>query len=167
LKSVSFEAEILLEGINPYVDAPLDTGKMWRRKGNIPVRIELDGERFLATLVPLGSKRTPLGPGRLHRLYLNGVMRTKVGKDVGDRVQVSLSMDNRVRRVPMVPALAREFRKDLKAKAAFEQLAPSRRKEVLRYLGSLKSDEAVERNVLKVMRTLRSPRSSGRPPYMR
>ncbi|HXC05387.1 MAG TPA: YdeI/OmpD-associated family protein, partial [Bacteroidia bacterium] len=41
-----------------------------------------------------------------------------------------------------------------KALAVFEQLPPYRRKEIVRYIASLKAEESVERNVLKVIQHL-------------
>jgi uncharacterized protein YdeI (YjbR/CyaY-like superfamily) len=54
----------------------------------------------------------------------------------------------------MPGALADAFRKDKMAKAAFDRLTPSRRKEILRYLGSLKSPGSIEKNVRRVIAQL-------------
>jgi hypothetical protein len=105
--------------------------------------------------MPLGLKRTKGAPGTHHRLYLHGLMRKAVGKDVGDRIGVVLQLDLKPPVVPMNPALANELKKDPKAKVVFAGLSPSHQKELNRYLNHLKSSEALQRNVDKVMGYLR------------
>ena len=160
MRRVTFSSVIRKEGINPYVDPPLGTGGKLGKKGVVPVKVRLDGKLFQANLMPLGVKRTKAKPGEHHRLYLHGIMRKAVGKDVGDRVQVELGLDTKPRMEPMNPALAWKLKKDAKAKAVFDRLSPSHRKELNRYLNHLKGREALQRNVDKVMRYLRQSRAT-------
>jgi uncharacterized protein YdeI (YjbR/CyaY-like superfamily) len=74
-------------------------------------------------------------------------MRRAANKDVGDRVTVDLEFDPEPRLVPMPPMFKRALSKNPAAKAAFEAMAPSRRKEILRYLASLKTEVSLRRNV--------------------
>jgi len=155
---VSFRAKIEKEGVNPYVDPPLGTaGVLGRPGGVVPVRVLLEGKPFSANLMPLGQKRTRAKPGTHHRLYLHGVMRKAIGKDVGDRVKVTLALDTRKREEPMNPALAKRLRRNAKARKVFEAFSPSRRKELNRYLNHLKGREALARNLRKVMGYLTNP----------
>ena len=161
VKRVSFTATILKEGINPYVDPPLGTGRRLGREGGvIPVKVRLDRKPFLANLMPLGTKRTKAKTGEHHRLYLHGIMRKAIGKDVGDRVEVELALDTKPRVEPMNPALAQRLKKDPLAKAVFEKLSPSHQKELNRYLNHLKAAEALQRNVEKVMKYLRDKKAT-------
>lgn len=155
--TVCFSAVILKEGVNPYVDTPIGAGKVLGAKGTIPVVAQLDGKNFKANLVPLGLKRG-FASGSHHRLYLNAIMRTGIGKETGDKIRVFLTVDRAVRTTPMVPVLAQALKKDATAKKVFDKLSPSHRKELLRYLGFLKSKEALQRNVKKVMKHLRDPK---------
>ncbi len=125
------------------------------KKGVISVKVWLDSLPFRANLMPLGLKRTKATPGTHHRLYLHGVMRKAVGKDVGDRIGVVLQLDLKPPVVPMNPALAGESKKDPKAKSVFKRLSPSHQKELNRYLNHLKSPETLQRNIDKVMGYLR------------
>ncbi|MGH7739662.1 MAG: DUF1905 domain-containing protein [bacterium] len=159
MKKISFQAVIQKEGINPYVDPPLGTGKaLGRLKGVIPVKIWLADQPFQTNLMPLGAKRSKAAVGEHHRLYLHGLMRKAMGKDVGDRIKVVLALDTQDRTEPMNPVLAKAFKKFSKAKAVFEQLSPSHQKELNRYLNRLKSKEALERNLMKVMDYLTKPK---------
>lgn len=142
--SVSFSAAIKKKGINPYIDVPKRVSAHFGTRGNIPVKGTLDG-------VPVRVTLTPLGGGR-HELYMNLDMRRRSGTDVGDRVHLVLTQDKTSRMPKTLPVLARALRKKPGAAAAWRAATPSRRKEILRYLHSLKTAESVERNVAKIIR---------------
>ena len=138
-----FRARIQIIGVNPYVSVPADRlvllfKQAARTRGPIPVCGELDGHAFRQTLVKYAGA---------WRLYLNTPMRKAANKDVGQSVMVNLGFDPNPRLVPMSPAFKRALAKDLAAKTVFESLAPSRKKEILRYLGSLKRQDTLRRNV--------------------
>jgi len=161
MKKVRFTALIRKEDINPYVDPPLGTGeKLGRKGGVIPVKVLLEGKPFRANLVPLGEKRTKAAPGKHHRLYLNGPMRKAAGKETDDRIRVVLALDLKPRVEPLPKALGVKLKRDWRARKTFEKLSPSHQKELKRYLNHLKSREALERNVDKVMRYLRESRAT-------
>jgi len=61
------------------------------------------------------------------------------------------------------PALAKALAADRKAKAAFDALSPSRRKELLRYLGNLKREESLTRNVRRTLRHLTGKKVDASP----
>jgi uncharacterized protein YdeI (YjbR/CyaY-like superfamily) len=81
-------------------------------------------------------------------------MREAAGVGVGDQVRVWLMPDHRSREMPMHPALDAALAENLRARQAWEALAPSRRKEVLTYLNFLKTPAAVERAVQKTLEVL-------------
>lgn len=155
----AFRAEILIIGINPYVLLPERTleklfAQATKDKGPIPVHGTLDGHAFIQTLVKYAGA---------WRLYLNGPMLKAVQKGVGDEVSVRIGHDPRDRSTPMPPALETALRKNKKAHAIFDALPPSRRKEIMRYIGRLKSEEAIARNVARAIGFLEGKeRFSGR-----
>jgi hypothetical protein len=116
-----------------------------KTKGPIRVRGKLNGKDFIQTVVRYQAA---------WRLYLNAQMRLDAGIDVGDEARVRLEFDPTPRDVPMHRQLGRALSKNRDAKSAFAKLTPSRQTEILRYLNSLKSAEAVARNVEKVVRQL-------------
>ncbi|MHB8963505.1 MAG: YdeI/OmpD-associated family protein [Saccharofermentanales bacterium] len=71
-------------------------------KGNIPVKISVDGHPFLHTL--LGSRNG-------HYLVYNEFIRRAVGKDIGDILHVTLEKDEQPR-VFTVPAYIETILKD-------------------------------------------------------
>ena len=146
----TFSATIYKLGINPVVDTPdvvLNAifEQAGRSKGPVPVRGKINGAEFLQTLVKYQGA---------WRLYINGPMLKDSGLTVGDIAHVEIAFDSRPREEPMSPRLNAEFRKNPAAAIAFELLPPSRRKEILRYLNSLKSDDSIDRNVARVMEQL-------------
>jgi hypothetical protein len=146
-----FRAFIAVLGINPYVLVPPGHLKALfkaagRDKGPIPLKGRLDGVPFKQTLVKYQGA---------WRLYLNTPMRRAARKAVGDRVTVHLEFDPKPRVEPMPPKFRRALIRHSAARTAFERLAPSRKKEILRYLNGLKTQASLERNIEIVMGHLR------------
>jgi len=151
----SFSRRIFKLGINPCVDVPetilnelfREAGK---RKGPVPVRGRLNGKEFKQTVVRYQGA---------WRLYLNTQMRRDAGIDVGDDAKVEIEFDPEPRIVPMHPKLALALAKNRKATVAFKKLPPSHRKEILRYLNSMKTEESAVRNIERVIGHLLGKRS--------
>jgi len=147
----SFSAKIfIISKINPVVDVPEEVleylfKKAGKNKGPIPVKGKLNGKKFIQTVVKYGGA---------WRLYLNGPMRASAGIDTGDIANVEIDFDPAPPEISMNPSLAKALTKNKPAKAAFDALAPYRRKEILRYLGSMKTEESLARNVEKVVKNL-------------
>lgn len=132
--------------INPCVAVPRSLSASFDIKGYIAVELDLEATKHKANLVPLGSGN--------YRLYLNGVMLKATGWKVGDTVTIKLRHDPKPRVEPVPKALIEAFSSHPKAQVAFDALTPSRRKEISRYINNLKSTEAIERNVSKVVAAL-------------
>jgi len=153
----SYSAKILKIGVNPYVVVPETVLRALfkasgKTSGPIPVRGTLNGKQFKQTLVKYQGA---------WRLYFNTSMRRAAGIDVGDVARVKIEFDPEPRTVPMHPMLGRALAVNKEAKAVFELLPPSRQKEILRYLGSLKTEESTQRIVAMVMRQLVGKKTKG------
>ncbi|MEI9944176.1 MAG: DUF1905 domain-containing protein [Chitinophagaceae bacterium] len=143
----SFTAKIYKIGINPYVLLPAAVLKelfkeAGKNKGPIPVHGTLNGHPFIQHLIKYSGK---------WRLYLNTPMRKGAGIDVGDMANVKIEYDPEKRIIPVHPKLQSAFNQNKKAKAVFDKLIPSRQKEIVRYIGNLKSDEAIEKNIKRAI----------------
>jgi hypothetical protein len=146
----SFKAKIEIIGVNPYVLLPASVLKVifkqaGKEKGAIAVRGKLDGNPYTQTLVKYSGK---------WRLYLNGPMRKIAGKDVGDRVEVTIEFDPLERTIPIPPKFLKALQDNPRAKHVFEQLSPSRQKEIARYIANLKSEEAITKNITRAIKFL-------------
>ena len=138
-----FSAAIRKVGINPCVDVPEKITKSFGIKGHIPVKGKINGKNFIQTLVPLGNGG--------HRLYISTYMRQSAKVGVRNKLKITLEIDKKPRIAPMPEALAKALSKDKTAKSGWEKLIPSRKKEILAYLNSLKAKESVERNIERLL----------------
>lgn len=151
---MQFRAKIEIRGINPYVMVSAARARRikadWKRP--MPVLVQVNGEPDPAWPINM----MPAGDGRFY-LYLDGVVRKASGTSVGDTVDVSIVFDPAYKSGPQheMPAeLGLRLEGDPRAKARWEGLSPSLKKEVLRYLANLKSDAARQRNIERAVRVL-------------
>ncbi len=152
----TFRAKIYKVGINLVVEVPYRVTKtMQPKKGYIPVNGTIEGHSFQQTLCPVKDKP--------YRLYVNGLMLKGSGMSLGKMPKFVIEQDlsDKPREDSVItPA----FKKRLTAAGVWEtfsKLTPSRQKEIVRYLHYLKTEESKERNLKKVIETLRSGSASG------
>jgi len=152
--ALRFNATMDIYNGNPYVlmsasrAAELKPG--WRKP--MPVLVQINGKPNL----PWRINMMPIGDGSFY-LYLHGDVRKASGTKVGDRVAVSVCYDAEYKNGPMHPMpewFSLLLSKNKKAKQSWEELVPSRKKEILRYFFWIKSDEARERNAEKALHVL-------------
>src|SRR5579883_953185 len=150
---VRFTAKIEVIGVNPYVRVPLRITKHFGNRGYVPVTVHLGEGRVPSTLVPIGQGS--------HRLYINGVMLRHTDSRPGDRVTIGLELDVRNRQLEIPDFLLSELNSRLLARTRWEALAPSKRKEIIRYLTSGKRSETRSRNLTKLLKILESKSGVG------
>jgi hypothetical protein len=148
---VSYSGVIKIIGVNPYLSVPKKIlsaifKQSGKEKGPIPVKGTLNGKPFIQTLVKYQGE---------WRLYLNTPMRKAAGIDVGDKGIVEIAFDPKPRLEPMPPKFKLALSKDKTAKSTYEKLIPSRKKEILRYLNSMKTEASLEKNIEKFLMHLR------------
>lgn len=151
---MKFQAAIEIRGVNPYVHISAARASAvkdgWRKP--LPVLMRINGEPE----TPWRTCMMPAGDGSFY-LYLHGPSRKHSRTQVGDRVIVEIVCDSSYRGGParLPKWFASALAKTPKAKKAWAVLTPSRKKEVVRYLSSLKSPETKARNLAKAMQALR------------
>jgi len=149
-KPKAFKAEIKIIGINPFVFVPEEAlnyvfHQSGKNKGQLPVKMKIDGHEFKQTLVKYAGD---------WRLYLNTPMRKAAGKDIGDPVTFEIEFDTEERTISINPKLLHALAKNKQAKDIFDGLAPHLQKEIIRYIANLKTEESVDRNVKKAIQFL-------------
>jgi Bacteriocin-protection, YdeI or OmpD-Associated/Domain of unknown function (DUF1905) len=87
-------------------------------------------------------------------LGLSRAVRQEAGVEAGDTVEVRLELDTAPREVDVPPALAGALEADDEARAAFDRLAYTHRKEFARWVEEAKRDETRERRVAKALEML-------------
>lgn len=144
---IAFTALIEIIGVNPFVYLPekvleqvfLQAGK---DKGKIPVKMTIDGHAFIQTLVRYSGH---------WRLYLNTPMRKAAMKEVGDTAVFEIWYDPEERIVVLHPKFITALEQNPEARKVYDQLPPSRRQEIAKYLSFLKTEESLDRNVKKAI----------------
>ena len=91
---------------------------------------------------------------------LSKAVRTAAGVEAGAEVQVTLELDTEERTVELPEELSAALAGDAKAKAGFDGLSYTHRKEYARWIGESKKPETRERRLVKGLEQLRE----GKPP---
>lgn len=150
MKDNSFTATLDIIGINPFVFVPeeiLDRifDESWRNKSPIPVKGTVNGKEFTQNLMKyLGE----------WRLYINLTMLKNSPKRIGEVIEVVLEYDDSDRSIAIHPQLEKSIRESALAAKNFENLIPSRRHELIRYINNLKTEASIQRNIEKIMKHL-------------
>ena len=131
-----FESTVYRFGINPILDVPERVSERFReysRAGRVLVHGTLNCVPIRATLVPAGGGR--------HRMYLNAGMRAAADVDVGDTARLELRPC--ASEEALVPEeIYAELDRIPGARAAFDALPVSGRREWLRYIDDARTAKA-------------------------
>jgi hypothetical protein len=143
----SFNAQIQIIGINPYVLLPDEVlteifTQAKKDKGPIPVKGFVNGDPFLQRLVKLKG---------LWRLYINTSMLKNSPKRIGETINIEIEFDPEKRIIEHHPKFVSALKGNKEAKAIFDNLTPSLQLEIVRYISSLKTEASVNRNVIKAI----------------
>lgn len=153
MPGVAFAAVMDIRDGNPFVPvAAAQAAKLRPGRRPLPVLVTVNGKPD----PPWRINLMPAGDGSFY-LYLHGDVRKASGTRVGDRVRIVLDFDAAYRNGPLHPMpawFAKPLRADKAAHLAWKALIPSRKKEILRYLSWLKTEEARQRNVEKALHVL-------------
>ena len=142
--AVTFTITILkAEGLNatgisvpPDAIAALDSGKKPK------VKISLNGYTYRSTVAAYGD---------VYMLPLNQEHRAAAGVDAGDEVEVTLELDTEPRTVEVPDDLAAALDRKPGARAAFDALSYSARKEHVRQVNEAKAQETRERRIANIV----------------
>lgn len=141
----SFRATLEIIGINPFVFVPENIleelfMEAKKRSGYIPISGTINGKSYTQTLVKYSGE---------WRLYINTLMLKDSPKRIGEEIEVVVGIDHSDRSIPVHPKLKAALKADPEAKKVFDGLPPSRRKEIVRYINNLKTEESVDKNIVK------------------
>ena len=145
--STPFTAELEIIDGNPFVRLPstvLDEvlHEAGRTTGPIPVRGTVNGEPYQQTLVKFRAA---------WRLYVNMTMLDDSPRRIGESIGATVGFDPSDRTIAPHPKLVAMLDSNPAAKTAFDDMAPSRQKEIVRYIDNLKTEESVDRNVRRAL----------------
>jgi ribosomal protein L11 len=112
-----------------------------------PVRFTVAGTTIEGRIGRMGGENL---------MGFNKAVRAQLGVEAGDVIDVEIVLDDAPRAVEVPPALEAELAAHPGARAAWEALAPSRRKEHARSIADAKQDSTRQRRVEKAMQELLS-----------
>ena len=142
-----FAGRIYRVGLIRYVDVPAAVSKaLCREATNMPVCGAVEGVPLRTTLV---SRRNGC-----HRVAIHGDIRKKLCVDAGAIVEIAMERDEESREPALPPALVVTLRQAPRAQAVFKGMTAALRRQIVRNITSVKSQEALERRVGKVVARL-------------
>jgi hypothetical protein len=115
-----------------------------------PVRVTANGITVLARVGRMGGENL---------LGFSKKLRAELGVEIGQHIDVEITLDTQARIVELPPALADGFAGDPAAKAAFDALAPSHQKEFARWVGEAKRAQTTLSRVEQTLHMLREGRT--------
>ncbi len=144
---LKFKADIAIIGINPFVFVPEEIlteifKQAGKSKGAIPVSGMINDKPYKQTLVRYSD---------FWRLYINTTMLKNSPDRIGEIIDVTISFDPSDRTITPHPKLTEALEKNTEAKVVFDGLSPSLRKEIVRYISFLKTEQSVDNNVGKAI----------------
>ncbi len=153
-----FSATVSIINGNPYVRPPDDIlhaifQQAGKQTSPISIKGKLNGAIFYQSLVRYQGN---------WRLYINIIMakaaKIKFSKSIseiiGKEVTFDIEHNSKPLEYKMIPFLQDALDKNPVAQSNWEKLIPSRKKEILRYFSWLKTNDAKEKNLKKVIDVL-------------
>jgi len=130
---------------------------MTATKGRIKIQGEINGFAFHTTLMPVKAKP--------YLLYVNTPMLKGTGASEGDLVKFNIYPDNEhyEYHYPIPPLLKQKLESE-KLTEQFDALTASRKKDILKYLGHLKTEETLKKHVSTLLHRLKAGEKNIRIP---
>jgi hypothetical protein len=143
----SFKAELKIIGINPFVFVPekilLEVFQQaGKNKGHIPIKGIINGNAYKQTLVRYSGD---------WRLYVNTTMLKNSPKRIGEIIELTIAFDPESRKVKAPSQFLEALKANPDAKTKFESLSESKKNEITRYLANLKTEETLQKNVIRAI----------------
>jgi hypothetical protein len=134
-----FAGSIYRVGVIRYVDVPRGLSKKFGSSPHVPVIGTVEGLPVRTTLVSRGKGS--------YRMAIHGDIRKKLRMDSGAVVEVAIQLDEESREPELPPALVLALRNSPKAQQRFRGITIALRRQIVRYLTAVKSQDTLERRV--------------------
>ena len=152
-KPIKFTATIQASEVGTggaYVLFPFDVEKLFGTKGRVAITSTIDGEPYRGSLVKYGHPQ--------HMFPVLKGIREKLGKKIGDTIEVVIQMDTEERDIE-TPADLRKALKENKLDKAFDKLAYTHRKEYVKWIEGAKKAETRENRIVKAIEMIKEKAS--------
>ncbi|HTC46031.1 MAG TPA: YdeI/OmpD-associated family protein [Candidatus Aquilonibacter sp.] len=132
-------------GVVAAISPPVDVFEFFGTRARVPIRGTIDGFPFRSSLMPMGG---------CHRMPVNKALCAGAGVQSGDVVDVVMERDDQERTVDAPAALKKALVKNKTAKANWEKMAFTHKKEIALWIADAKKEETRERRVEKAIQVL-------------
>lgn len=145
---VTFTGIILDAGSSggAYLEFPFNTQEIFGTNNRIPVRINFNGEPYRGSLVRMGTD--------CHIVPILKSIREKLGKEIGDSVDVEVFLDEEPRLVDVPQDVQMALEENPKAKEKFSSLSFSHQREYILWINDAKKEETRMRRIGKFIALL-------------
>jgi hypothetical protein len=138
------------EGAGPnnawcFVPVPFDVAKVWGTRGRVAVKGTINGFPFRTNIQPMDGR---------HLLTFNKQLQAGAKAKAGDMVAVVMERDTEEHIVEPPAELTKAFRKNKEAKALWDKLAYTHRKEFAQWIRGGKQEETRIRRAEKAVSML-------------
>ena len=148
-KQIKFTATILAASVGgggAYVLFPYDVEETFGTKGRVPVTATIDGEPYRGSLVKYGQPQ--------HMFPVLKGIREKIGKNIGDTIEVIMEHDTKEREID-APADLKKAIKASKLDKDFSKLSYTHRKEYVQWVEGAKKAETRENRIVKAIEMIK------------
>jgi hypothetical protein len=147
-KKYQFKAKIIGGlGGGAGVAFPYDVEKEFGTSASIPVKATFDGVPYTGSLMNCGMPNHILG-------VLKNI-RERIGKGIGDTIEVAVWKDEQVRTVVVPPEFERLLKKE-GLLAGFKKLSFTHQKEYVRWITEAKKEETRQNRIAKAVTMLKA-----------
>jgi len=132
-------------GVVATITPPVDVPEFFQTRARVPVRGTINGFPFRSSLMPMGGR---------HSMPVNKTLRDGAGVKAGDIVEVVMERDEEKRSVEVPAMLKKALTKNRVAKANWERMAFTHKKEIAIWIAGAKQEETRARRLSKAMHVL-------------
>jgi len=133
-------------GGGAFVEIPFDVEKEFGAK-KPKVKAVIEGVPYRGTLVRMGSE--------CHMLLILKEIREQIGKTFGDEIKISVEADTELRVIEIPAELKKAFKTEKEAKAFFDKLAYTHRREYVMWINEAKKEETRQNRIIKTIEMLK------------
>ena len=125
-----------------FLAIPFDVAEVWKTRGRVRVKGTINGFPFRTNIQPMDGR---------HLLTFNKQLQAGAKAKPGDMVAVVMERDTEQWTIEPPAELTKAFRQNKAAKALWDKLAYTHRKEFAQWIGSAKQEETRERRAAKAV----------------
>jgi hypothetical protein len=134
-------------GVVAAIAPPVDVPEYFGTRARVPIRGTINGHPFRSSLMPMGG---------CHMMPVNKVLCRGAGVQPGDMVDVVMERDEEERTVEAPAGLKKALAKNKVAKANWEKLSFTHKKEMALAIVGAKQEETRARRLGKIVEILKS-----------